>query len=100
MKNLKEKIIHCLEKFPNTRNDDAQLTFKVIHEYYPDEIFYDEKKERWFISTFALKQIREDHVKRIRAKLNEEHLFLPTNPKVCKQRKIAEKYWREELGYN
>jgi len=100
MNHLKEKVIHCLEKNPTTRNDDAQLTFNIIHEYYRDEMFYDEKKDKWFISTYALKIIREDHVKRIRAKLNEEGKFLPTDEKVFKQRRLNEKYWRKELGYN
>lgn len=44
---------------------------------------------------------REDNVKRVRAKLqNEEHKYLPTNPDVLIKRGILEEYWQDALGYN
>jgi len=43
---------------------------------------------------------REDHVKRIRAKIqNEEGRLLPTRWEVAKQRKIEEQKWRAFMGY-
>jgi hypothetical protein len=55
---------------------------------------------KWFISTNALKVIREDHVKRIRAALNEKDKYLPTDPEVRKKRNINEERWRGFLGLN
>ena len=44
---------------------------------------------------------REDNVKRVRAKIqNEEHKYLPTNPDVLIKRGILEQYWSDALGYN
>jgi len=95
--NLKEKILFCLENFEITRNDDAQLTFFIIHKYLPNEIIQVEGK--WFISTEALKQVREDNVKRLRAIVqNLEHRFLPTTEEVRKKRKIGEQEWRIYLA--
>lgn len=97
MKNLKDKILYILEKYPETRDDDALLTFTIIREYYPDEVKLIEDK--WFISTKALRIIREDNVKRLRATIqNEEHRFLPTKSDVVKKRKINEQVWREYLS--
>lgn len=44
---------------------------------------------------------REDNVKRVRAKIqNEEHKYLPTNPDVLIKRGILEEYWQDALGYS
>ena len=94
---LKEKVIDCLTKYPHTRNCDMWLTFAIIWRYLPEEIKTIDNKT--FISTDALKLIREDNVKRIRAKLNSEGKFLPDNPLVRAQRKINEERWLKFLGY-
>lgn len=97
MKQLKEKILYVLEREPETRNDDALLTFKIIHAYYPDEVKLIDNK--WFISTKALRAVREDCVKRLRAVIqNEESRFLPTTLEVAKKRKINEQVWRDYLN--
>lgn len=89
---LEEKVRHVLEKYPDTRNDDVQLTFFIIHEYMPDQM--QQIDGQWWVSTEALKRIREDNVKRIRARIqNEEHEFLPTVESVRNQRKIREEEW-------
>ena len=97
MENLQEKVIECLKHYPHTRNNDAQFTFCVIWKYYPTEVKIID--EEWFISTKALKIVREDGVKRIRAKLNEQGLYLPDDPNVRRQRKIKEQEWLKFLGY-
>lgn len=44
---------------------------------------------------------REDHVKRIRAKIqNEERIYLPTDPNILLRRIRLSKEWREFLGYD
>lgn len=96
---LKEKVLYVLERNPETRNDDAILTFTIIATYLPEEVII--KDGKYFISTYALKRIREDNVKRIRAIIqNEEHKLLPTLESVRRQRKISEEQWRNSLGYN
>lgn len=42
---------------------------------------------------------REDNVKRIRAKFNEEGLYLPTSEEVAKRRNMNIPEWREAMGY-
>lgn len=97
LNNLKEKILFCLQNFEITRNDDAQLTFFIIHKYLPNEII--QVNEKWYISTEALKQVREDNVKRLRAHIqNVEHKFLPTTEEVRRKRKIGEQEWRIYLA--
>ena len=101
IKNLKNAIEYVLEHNPATRNDDAYLTVMVIKSYFPEEIIKNEKDGRFFISYEITRIIREDHVKRIRAKIqNEERRFLPTDPMVAKKRGWAEEEWRKALGYN
>ena len=96
---LKEKVLYVLERNPETRNDDAILTFTIIATYLPDEVII--KDNKYFISTYALKRVREDNVKRIRATIqNEDKKFLPTLESVRRQRKINEEDWRKSLGYN
>lgn len=89
---LTEKVLYCLEKNPATRNDDALLTINIIQTYLPDEVM--DREGRLFISARALLRVREDAVKRIRAKIqNEEGRFLPTSEAVRKARKISEEAW-------
>ena len=99
IKMLKDKVLYVLNRYPETRNDDALLTFTIIATYLPEEVLVKDNKH--YISTYALKLIREDGVKRIRAVIqNEEHKFLPTLESVRRQRKIGEEEWRNALGYN
>lgn len=100
MKNLKNKVIYCLENYPQTRNCDISLTLIIwwkFHnsslEFFNDDYYVRCKDLRWLP--------REDNVKRIRAKLqNDENKYLPTDEEVRKQRGIQEEQWRKYLGYN
>lgn len=102
LKNLRAKVLYVLENFPATRNDDAILTFQIIHQFLPDEMLQKEKK--WYISTLALKQVREDHVTRLRRDIQNGNVkkltpgkFLPTSETVRRQRGISEEAWRQFL---
>lgn len=91
-KTLKAVVLHTLRNIPETRNSDTILTFHIIQKLHPLEVIYDQGK--WWISVRGMNAIREDHVKRIRAKIqNEEGLYLPTTEEVRKQRKISEERW-------
>lgn len=94
---LKQKVEHCLINYPETRNDDMMLTFYIIRDNFPDRIKLIE--DEWFISTKALRIIREDNVKRIRAKFNSVGLYLPTDSETIKQRGINKIKWERHLSY-
>lgn len=95
---LKDKILHCLQKYPQTRDSDVLLTRAVWHEYHFGSVW--QHNGRTAVYTEDLMKLpREDHCKRIRAKIqNEEHKFLPTSETVRKTRKIEEFWWCREMG--
>lgn len=96
---LKEKVLNVLEKYPDTRNSDITLTLRIWLEYHRNDISVFEGKN-YVRLTKIFDLPREDNIKRIRAKIqNEEYLFLPTDPNIIKKRKLNEKKWREDLGY-
>jgi hypothetical protein len=92
---LEYKIIHCLKKYPETRNSDILLTRAVWYEFHNSKIF--EHNGKTAIYTEDLMELpREDHVKRIRAKIQNDKAnprYLPTTEEVLKKRKILEKHW-------
>ena len=94
MINLKDKIIHCLTKYPETRNSDIKLTNAVWIEFHNSKILKIDGKN--YVALTDLYELpREDNVKRIRAKIqNEDNLFLPTDINIAKQRKKNEEKWR------
>lgn len=94
IKQLKRKVLHILKEYPKSRDSDIWLTLQIWNIYYPQRI-----KEVDGVKMIALKDImdlpREDNVKRIRAKIqNEENLYLPNSFEVAKQRGINEENWR------
>lgn len=94
---LTEKVRACLEKHPDTRDDDVLLTYRIIETYRPDDVRQIEVDGSpvVFIRARAVFAVREDQVKRIRAKIqNELGEFLPTNPEVRRKRKISEEAWQ------
>ena len=97
IKNLKEKAEHVLNKFPHTRNCDASLTQNIINEYMPSEV--KEIDGKYYFSSESLKYVKEDNVKRLRAKIqNDEGRFLPNDESVRKSRKISEERWKNFLS--
>jgi len=100
---LRSQIVHCLKKYPPTRNCDIKLTNSIWYEFYGGYLFRREidGKEELCVPLKRLYDLpREDDIKRIRAKIqNEEHLFLPTEWEVARQRRFKEEEWRNYLGY-
>lgn len=93
---LIDKVEHCLKNFPETRNSDVELTLKIVERFHCSHIANFTGK-RW-VDEEALKNIREDHVKRLRARFNERGMYLPTEEKILKQRKLLEKKWHFEMS--
>lgn len=95
---LIDQVEYILKTQPKTRNSDVQLTFAIIYTYARKEMIC--INDKWYISTQALKDFREDNIKRIRCRFqNDLFLYPPTDPEVIKQRKQQEIVWRETLGY-
>lgn len=99
IKNLKKHVLAVLESTPKSRDSDQYLTLCIWNRYYGSRLIeLDIQGEK--VKVVPLKSImdlpREDNVKRIRAKIqNEEGKFLPTSLEVAKQRKINEDVWRK-----
>lgn len=97
LKNFQKVVEETLEKYRETRNDDTLLTWYIIHLYRPE--CCSEHNGKYWVDYQGMKLVREDQVKRIRAKLNAEGKYLPFDPAVRRQRKISEQKWLEYLGY-
>ncbi len=98
LKNFQKIVEDTLREYPKTRDDDTFLTWHIVHLYRPE--CCSEHNGDYWINYKGMKLVREDHVKRIRAKLNAEKKYISSDPKVRKQRKISEEIWREYLGKN
>lgn len=94
---LADKVLRCLQKYPDTRNSDMLLTRAVWFEFYPSLGFQHNGKLSHYDEDL-MKLPREDNVKRIRAKIqNDSHLLLPTSLSVIKRRKLNEKEWYRKM---
>ena len=101
IKQLKHKIEWVLENYPDTRNDDILLTLNIWSSYYKHLLFTNDNGKLCVRLNNIFELPREDNVKRIRAKLqNEQNKWLPTDPEVRRKRGILEEEWRRQLGYN
>lgn len=99
IKNLKDKVKYCLEKYPKTRESDVRLTNCVWFTFYKKDLI--EIKGKLYVGLLALYDLpREDNIKRIRAKFNSKGLYLPEDPEVRRKRQIGEEEWRKFLGYD
>lgn len=101
MRNLKEKILSILNEDEESRNSDIRLTQMIWWRFHNNKLIELEDKKLAVRLSDLFDLPREDNIKRIRAKIqNEENKFLPTREDVRKQRKINEEQWRRYLGYN
>lgn len=95
LKNMKEKVEYCLREYEETRENDAQLTLSIIKTFLPGEVKFIDGT--YFFSMDSLKAVREDHVKRVRAKFNQDGFYLATNPEVIKKREKARRVWEDVM---
>lgn len=99
IKKLKEKVLKELELSERARNDDIHLQCALIMRNFNKGIKQDEDW-KWWISVEALRYFRETSIQRLRGKIqNDEWLFLPTDPKVRKFRKIKQENWYYEMSW-
>ena len=98
---LKSQVEYILKEIPDTRNSDITLMIEIWKKYYPSRLKTGSTGEQgvWLKDLYELP--REDNCKRIRAHFqNDLNLYLPSDPKIVKQRRINEDKWREFMGYS
>lgn len=98
IKKLSEKVLRILHDYEATRNDDAELTQTIILVYLPEHVI--QHNGTYFFSREALSFVREDHVKRVRAKIQNGNRkkgiagrYLPTLESVRRKRRIRQEDW-------
>jgi hypothetical protein len=102
MKDLRQKVLHCLRENPETRNSDITLTIAIWEEFHSGKIKTGKNGERgvWLKDLYDLP--REDNVKRHRALIQNGHkrkgvfippMYPPTDIRVVRQRKMNEERW-------
>ncbi len=97
IKTLRKQVEFILSVEPQSRNSDIDLTIRVWRRFYPKELA--RADGRVYIRLQNLFNVpNQDNIKRVRAKLNAEGLYLPTDPKVAAKRGINEKVWRESMA--
>lgn len=101
LKKLKNKTEYCLKNFPETRNSDVTLTLKIWKEFYSSMLLKREKDGLIYVALNSIYDLpREDNVKRIRAKFNENGLYLTDSEEVARKRKLNMDMWREFINNN
>ena len=96
-----QKIEMLLKFDQKTRNDDIDLTLAIWRRWYGTYIKTSTVDGREYVALEDVPKLpREDHVKRIRARIqNVECRYLPTSLQVFIDRAKASKEWKQRLGY-
>lgn len=96
---ISEVVEKILRNLPDTRNSDILLTIEVWREVCPEKIRKGASGSEgvWLDDLFFMPT--QDNVKRVRAKLNAEQKYFPTDWKVARARGIKEDEWRQIMGY-
>ena len=91
LKTVKERVEWILANHPEARNDDFYLYILYVRTFEPELSKYID-----YIPFEIIKRsTRFETIRRCRQKLQEQGLYLPTDPKVLrKRRKLAEAYRR------
>ncbi|MEM4014492.1 hypothetical protein [Desulfurococcus sp.] len=93
LKTIKERVAWILEHYPNARNSDLYLIILYLRqftelgkyiEYIPYELIKKYNDVTWT-------------VRRMRQKIQEEGLYLPTDPSVLKRRRRLAKVMRRAI---
>lgn len=94
LKTVKERVEFVLRNYPETRNDDFYLWLIYVRLFCKELAKYIS-----YIPYEVLKKAPKfETIRRVRQKIqNEEHKYLPTNPKVLKKRRLLEKTWRKAI---
>ena len=101
IKDIKYMAEVVLRDIPETRNSDITLTIEIWKKFFSHYLIVRESDKEIFVKLKHLYLMpREDNVKRIRAKINEEGKYLPTDEKVAKQRKLNMDEWHKAMAFD
>lgn len=99
---LKRMVEEVLQDIPETRDSDIRLTIEIWKRFYPQRILMS-ATNREMVALDSLYDLpREDNVKRIRAKFQndpEMPLYPPTKLEIALERGFNEETWKKALGY-
>lgn len=104
LKTLKGQVLHCLKRYPQTRDCDKELTIVLWRRFYSEHItivhtgfLADSECVKLPAIVFLPSQ---DAIKRIRAHIqNTLKQYPPASWKVAKGRGWLERDWQKALGY-
>lgn len=101
IQNVAEMVEAVLCTVPESRNSDITLTIEVWKSYCSDVLMYHPETNEPYVSLARLFDLpREDHIKRIRAKIqNVERRYLPTKVEILIERAKLSDEWKQFLGY-
>ena len=80
LKKTRERVSYILDKFPHTRNCDLHLISKYMKEFHAIN-----RLDEWAARATEVK-VSFESIRRVRQKLNEQGLYLPTDPEILEQR--------------
>ena len=89
LRTVKSRVEYVLENYPETRNDDRYLWLIYIRLFCPEMSKYIR-----FIPYDVLKNAPTfETIRRCRQKIQEQGMYLPTDPEVlARRRRLAEAY--------
>lgn len=94
------KVQRILKECLEARNSDATLWVKYVEQYYQTRVMTGKTGKKAVLMDDVEKYLpRQEQLARARRHIqNDKNLFLPTNWKVAKRRRINEKRWREAMS--
>ena len=97
---VKDRVLRHLKDNPNTRNSDKMLYFSIMKEIYYDHIATnptDQQKRNFndLLWTLLNKTPNLESIRRIRQKIQADWVFVPTDPKVLKKRKLRQENFQD-----
>ena len=96
---LTVEVEEILRNIPETRNSDITLMIEVWKRFYKNKLKVAKTGQHGVYLEDLYYLPREDTIKRIRAKFNENGQFYPTDWEVAKARGMEEDQWRVAMGY-
>jgi len=93
LKTTKSRVIYVLENYPEARNDDRYLWLIYVRIFCPEFSKYIK-----YIPYNILKRAPSfETLRRCRQKIQEQGMYLPTDPKVLAKRRRLEKAYRRVI---
>ncbi len=97
---LKEQVEEVLKNNEETRNSDIALTIEVWKLFHSKYIKKGQGGDLGIYLEDLYKLPSQDGIKRYRADFNAHRMYLPTDPAVFQKRRLNERAWKEDLGYD